>query len=188
MITIQIQTQLPASICPFPYFSCFPLNTVVCLQLISRMSLWPSLTIISCPSIFHSPISLPKLKLESITSTTLSLCVFFFFYGFLKMSTGPGAARDQHFCASVMAFLHSYIPPLSLKYMCVIRSSVSPPSGYQLKVFISSSLPLKNLDHIHHLLFHSCCLHQFRQRYNHVTQGHFSSGFGLLPKSASISN
>ena len=87
-----------------------------------------------------------------------SPCVFFFFfYGFLKMSTGPGAARDQHFCASVMAFLHSYIPPLSLKYMCVIRSSVSPPSGYQLKVFISSSLPLKNLDHIHRLLFHSCC-------------------------------
>lgn len=111
-----------------------------------------------------------------------------FLYGFLEMSTGPGAARDQHFCASVMPLLHSYIPPRSLKYTCVIRSSVSPPSGYQLKVFISSSLPLKNLDHIHHLLFHSCCWHQFRQCYNHVTQGRFSSGFGPLPKSASISN
>ena len=56
---------------------------------------------------------------------------FFFFYGFLKMSTGPGAARDQHFCASMMALLHSYIPRHSLKYTCVIRSSVSPPSGWR---------------------------------------------------------
>ena len=157
MITIQIQTQLPASICPFPYFSCFPLNTVVCLQLISRMSLWPSLTILSCPSIFHSPISLPELKLESVTSTTLSLWVFFFFYGFLKMSTGPGAARDQHFCASVMALLHSYIPRHSLKYTCVIRSSVSPPSGWRSSLVlhypwriwtiftISSFIPVANI-------------------------------------------
>ena len=112
----------------------------------------------------------------------------FFFNGFIKMSTGPGAARDQHFCASMMALLHSYVPPHSLKYMCVIRPSVSPPSGYQLKVFISSSLPLKNLAQIHHLLFHSCCWRLFRQCYNHVTQCHLSSGFGLLPKSASISN
>ena len=117
-----------------------------------------------------------------------TLPVVFFFNGFLKMSTGPGAARDQHFCASMMALLHSYVPPHSLKYMCVIRPSVSPPSGYQLKVFISSSLPLKNLAQIHHLLFHSCCWRLFRQCYNHVTQCHLSSGFGLLPKSASISN
>ena len=186
MITTQIQTQLLASVCPFPYFSCFPVNTNVCLQLISRMSLWPSLTILSCLSIFHSPISLPGLKSESIANTTLSL--WFFFNGFLKMSTGPGAARDQHFCASMMALLHSYVPPHSLKYMCVIRPSVSLPSGYQLKVFISSSLPLKNLAQIHHLLFHSCYWHQFRQRYNCVTRCHLSSGFGPLTKSASISN
>lgn len=75
MITTQVQTQLLASMCPFPYFSCFPMNTIVCLQLISRMSLWPSLTILSCPSIFLS-ISLSGLKLESIASTTLSLWFF----------------------------------------------------------------------------------------------------------------
>jgi len=86
---------------------------------------------------------------------------------------------------------HFFTPtflPHSLKYMCVIRPSVSPPSGYQLKVFISSSLPLKNLAQIHHLLFHSCYWHQFRQRYNCVTRCHLSSGFGPLTKSASISN
>ena len=80
MITTQIQTQLLASVCPFPYFSCFPVNTNVCLQLISRMSLWPSLTILSCLSIFHSPISLPGLKSESIANTTLSLWFFFLWF------------------------------------------------------------------------------------------------------------
>lgn len=86
-----------------------------------------------------------------------SPCGFFFFYGFLKMSTGPGAARDQHFCASVMALLHSYIPRHSLKYTCVIRSSVSPPSGWRSSLVlhypwriwtiftISSFIPVANI-------------------------------------------
>ena len=106
MITTQIQTQPLASVCPFPYFSCFPMNTIVCLQLISRMSLWPSLTILSCLSIFHSPISLPGLKPGSIANTTLSLWFFFL----MVFSRCPQDQEQPETSIFVLPWWHFFTP------------------------------------------------------------------------------
>lgn len=145
-------TWLPAKSKP-----CIHLFILLCLNAsipilpcASNSSPWClDLATLSCPSIFHSPVSLPQLEPESMTRTSPPL----------MPSQDNHRARNKWRPASLCfldgtsLFLHTF--PIT-SFEVYVWPSTFLPSGYEWKVLISSSRTLKTLAQVHSLPLHSC--------------------------------